>query len=196
MKQFLYSTQKRYVEEVRGHWLKRLTSAVFEIPWDDFQIDQLLFTLGVSLCHGISLEAQKVMLETKVNSFSDFYREHLWWLPAVVLFSDELDLDWKKWDYYVSGDSKMSTYNYYKIKEIWDLKKISFLYEVSLDDVLLAEKDLAFPLELSYQRFFSKFWEEWKNIEKTSYISNSQMYGFSTWLARIICEKMKWEICN
>ena len=196
MKQFLYSTQKRYVEEVRGHWLKRLTSAVFEIPWDDFQIDQLLFTLGVSICHGISLEAQKVMLETKVNSFSDFYREHLWWLPAIVLFSDELDLDWNKWDYYVSGDSKLSTYNYYKIKDIWDLKKISFLYEISLIDVLLAEKDLMFPLQQSYQRFFSKFWEEWKSIEKIPYISNSQMYGFSMWLSRIVYEKMKWKICN
>ena len=196
MKQFLYSTQKRYVEEVSNYWLKRLTSAVFEIPLEDFQWDQFLFTLGVSICHGISLEAQKVMLETGVYCFSDFYREHLWWLPAVVLFSDDLKLEWKKGDFYVSDDGKLSTYNYYKIKEIWDLKKISFLYEVSLDDVLLAEKDLAFPLELSYQRFFSKFWEEWKNIEKTSYISNSQMYGFSMWLARIIYEKMKWEICN
>jgi hypothetical protein len=73
--------------------LKRLTSAVFEIPFDDFQLDQLLFTLGVSICHGISLEAQKVMLETKVNSFSDFYREHLGCLPAVVLFNDEVNLD-------------------------------------------------------------------------------------------------------
>jgi hypothetical protein len=57
--------------------LKRLTSAVFEIPFDDFQLDQFLFTLGVSICHGISLEAQKVMLETPVYCFSDFYREHL-----------------------------------------------------------------------------------------------------------------------
>ena len=196
MKQFLYSTQKRYVEEVSNYWLKRLTSAVFEIPFDDFQIDQLLFTLGVSICHGISLEAQKVMLETPVYCFSDFYREHLWWLPAIVLFSDEVNLEWKKWDYYVSGDSKMSTYNYYKIKEIWGLNKISFLYEFCLDDVLKAEKNLLFPLELSYQRFFSKFWEDRKNIEKTPYISNSQIYDFSMWLARIVYEKMRWKIVN
>ena len=196
MKQFLYSTQKRYVEEVSNYWLKRLTSAVFEIPFDDFQLDQFLFTLGVSICHGISLEAQKVMLETKVNSFSDFYREHLGCLPAVVLFSDEVNLDWKKGDYYVSDEGKLSTYNYYKIKEIWDLSKISFLYEITLDDVLLVEKNLVFPLELSYQRFFSKIWEERKSTEKIPYISNSQMYSFSMWLARIVYEKMRWKIVN
>ena len=196
MKQFLYSTQKRYVEEVSNYWLKRLTSAVFEIPFDDFQLDQFLFTLGVSICHGISLEAQKVMLENSVHCFSDFYGEYLWWLPAIVLFSDEVNLEWKKWDYYVSGDSKMSTYNYYKIKEIWGLNKISFLYEFCLDDVLKAESGLVFPLELSYQRFFSKFWEEWKSVEKISYISNSQMYSFSMWLARIVYEKMRWKIVN
>lgn len=196
MKQFLYSTQKRYVEEVSNSWLKRLTSAVFEIPFDDFQLDQFLFTLGVSICHGISLEAQKVMLETKVNSFTDFYREHLGWLPAVVLFNDEVNLDWKKGDYYLADDGKVSTYKYYKIKEIWDLSKISFLYEFCLDDVLKAEKDLSFPLEITYQRFFSKFWEDRKNIEKTPYISNSQMYSFSMWLARIVYEKMRWKIVN
>jgi hypothetical protein len=96
----------------------------------------------------------------------------------------------------VADDGKVSTYKYYKIKEIWDLSKISFLYEFCLDDVLKAERDLSFPLEITYQRFFSKFWEDRKNIEKTPYISNSQMYGFSMWLARIVYEKMRWKIVN
>jgi hypothetical protein len=120
----------------------------------------------------------------------------LGWLPAVVLFNDEVNLDWKKGDYYLADDGKVSTYKYYKIKEIWDLSKISFLYEITLDDVLLVEKNLVFPLELSYQRFFSKFWEDRKSIEKIPYISNSQMYSFSMWLARIVYEKMRWEIVN
>ncbi len=181
---FIYTTQKRFIKNILNSWLNRETAAAFfnnsECNWD------LLFTLAVSIYHWISLEVQDIILNNNIKSFSSFYINYVDLLPSVILFNDcILDLDDIPNSVYQSYDSEMLTFPYYKVKHIWWLKKIYKVLDISIDDIIYAERNI-WDLKGWEDRFFLKKFDNTWNLFKYKIIDKNQIYCFCTNLAKRI----------
>ena len=181
-KYFIYTTQRRFIKDIINSWLNRETSAVF---YNNFNKNwNLLFTFTVSIYHWISLEVQDRILSSSIKSFSSFYINKLDLLPSVILFKDSiLDLEDLPNSVYQSYDLEMLTFPYYKVKDIWWLKKIYKVFDVSMDDVVYAERNI-WDLKEWEDRFFLKNSGNTWNLFKYKIIDKNQIYCFCTNLAK------------
>lgn len=153
---YIYSTQSRYVNEIIKNWLNRETAAVFDLSWKW----ELIFTLSIAIYHWISLNVQKIILQWKFQKFSDFYKKNMDLLPVIIIFKDSIDnKNLVTKNIYKSYNSEIFSHQYYKINELWKLKKIHKIIKISLNEVFKAEKDIKNYLKSSEDRFFNKIWE-------------------------------------
>ncbi len=181
---FIYTTQKRFIKNILNSWLNRETAAAFfydsRCNWD------LLFTLAVSIYHWISLDVQNNILVNDIKSFSFFYDKHLDFIPSVILFEDSIPLlNEHHFNVYQSYDWERLTFPYYKIKDIWSLKKIYKVFDISIDDIVYSEHNIWDLIEWN-DRFFSKSFDNIWDFFKCKIIDKKQIYSFCNNLAKKI----------